>query len=210
MGNNKIENQYTNDIFKKLAFRFKKGKKLLDVGCGPGTDAEVFINKYELDTYGTDVYKDKNIKTVKELKFNKGSIFKLPYKTNTFDYVFLHDVLHHIDEKGQRIEKHIEGLEELERVCKKNGTIIILEANRFNPLSYPHMVLIRKHNHFKQGYFIKLVSSVFGNVKFRHFESHYYPQNLLKLFKVYEKTMEKLPILKPFLMYNVAIIKNNN
>lgn len=204
-----MDNQYTRDIFSKLAFKFKKGKKLLDVGCGPGADANIFIEKYGLKVHAMDVYKHEDIKNIKGLSFKKASIYKLPYKDNSFDYVYLHDVLHHIDEENQSYDKHIKGLKELKRVCKKDGTIIILEANRFNPLSYPHMVLMRGHNHFRQIYFKKIVRDAFVDVKFKYFEAHFYPPTLLKIFKIYEKIMEKLSFLRPFIMYNVAIIKND-
>lgn len=204
-----MTNQYTDDIFNKLSFDFIRRKKILDVGCGEGTDAKVFINKYKLNTSGIDIYKHKDIKNIKGFKFKKGGINKIPHKSNSFDYIYLHDVLHHVDEKNQSYKKHISGLKELKRVCKNNGTIIILEANRFNPLSYPHMVILRGHNHFRQGYFKNIVKDVFPNVTFKHFEAHFYPQFLLKIFKIYERIMEKFAFLKPLLMYNAAIIKND-
>lgn len=37
--------QYKNDIFNKLGFSFEKGKKILDVGCGDGSDGKIFIPK---------------------------------------------------------------------------------------------------------------------------------------------------------------------
>lgn len=203
--------QYKDDIFDKLGFDFVKGKRLLDVGCGDGSDAKIFIEQYGLETCGIDIYKHRNIKNVEGLEFKKAAIFKIPYEDSYFEYVFLHDVLHHIDEPKQRFIKHIQGLKEIKRVCKKNGTIIILEANRYNPLSYPHMVLIKGHNHFKQNYFKKLIYEVFDkNIEFKHFEAHLYPKKLLKFFKVYEKIMEKFSFLKPFLAYNAAIIRDKN
>ena len=36
--------QYKDDFFNKLDFNFEKGKKILDVGCGDGSDAKIFIN----------------------------------------------------------------------------------------------------------------------------------------------------------------------
>jgi len=205
----KTGNQYKNDIFNKLNFKFKKGKNILDIGCGDGSDAKIFIGEYKLETYSIDIYEHENIKNIKNLKFKKAGIFNIPYGENFFDYVFLHDVLHHIDELKQRYKKHVRGLREIKRVCKKNGIIIILEANRYNPLFYPHMFLLHKHNHFKQSYFEKLVCDVFSNVEFKHFEAHFYPQKYLKFFKKYEKIMEKFSFLEPFLAYNVAIIKND-
>ena len=133
----------------------------------------------------------------------------MPFEDNIFDYVFLHDVLHHIDEPKQRREKHIDGLRELRRVCKKGGFIIIVEANRYNLLFYPHMTLMKGHEHFKQSYFIDIIKELFKNdsIQFRFFEAHLYPPRFLKMFKVYEKVIEKFSFLEPFLAYNVAITK---
>jgi len=197
--------QYKNDIFNKLDFDFENGKMILDVGCGDGSDAKIFIDEFGLDTYGIDIYEHENISKTKALKFQKAGIYNIPFKNDSFDYVFLHDVLHHIDEKHQSREKHLQVLIELKRVVKKNGQIIIIEGNRYNPLFYPHMVLIRGHNHFKQSYFKKIIGDAFTNVQFRFFECHLYPKSICKILKIYEKIMERF---SPdcFLAYNVAII----
>lgn len=202
--------QYKNDIFNKMAYDFKSGKKLLDVGCGDGSDAKIFINEFNLDTFGIDVFEHENIKKTENLKFKKAGIYKIPFEDNEFDYIFLHDVLHHIDEKNQDYHNHIKGLQELKRVCKKDGQIIILEANRYNLLFYPHMVLMKGHNHFTQKYFQKIIKDIFEkNADFKTFESHLYPKKLLKFFKVFELISEKIPFLKSFRSYNLAIIKND-
>lgn len=197
--------QYKNDIFSKLEFNFEVNKKILDVGCGDGSDAEIFINEFGLDTYGIDIYKDEKINQIKELKFQKAGIYHIPLDDGFFDYVFLHDVLHHIDEKNQRFEKHIKALKELKRVTKKGGYIIIIEGNRYNPLFYPHMVKTLGHEHWKQSYFKEVVNQVFEDVKFKFFEAHFYTWGI-KFWKVYEFLMEKFSP-KQFLSYNTAIIK---
>lgn len=199
--------QYKNDFFNKLQFHFKKGKKILDVGCGEGTDAPIFINEYGLQFYGMDVYEDENIKKQK-LRFKQGTIYNIPFENNRFDYVFVHDVLHHIDEPRHRKERHIFALKELNRVCKKNGYIIIVEGNRYNPLFYPHMVKMKKHEHFRQSYFIGIIKEAFkGNhIRFCFFEAHLYPPLLLPIFKIYEYFMENLSP-RQFLAYNAATIK---
>lgn len=201
--------QYKNDIFNKMAIDFTREKKLLDVGCGDGSDAEIFIKEFFLNVCGVDVFEHENIKNINNLTFKKSGIYNIPFEDNVFDYVFLHDVLHHIDEKNQNYDNHIRGLRELKRVCKKEGYIIILEGNRYNPLFYPHMVLVRGHNHFTQKYFKKINKDVFGkDINFKFFEAHLYPPKFLKIFKLFEKIAEKFPIFEPYRSYNLAIIKN--
>ena len=199
--------QYKDDFFNKLSFPFKKGKKILDVGCGDGTDAEVFVNEYKLDFVGTDIYLDENLKRLGYV-FKKGSIDKLPLKDDIFDYVYVHDVLHHIDEHGNSARKITEALSELRRVCKRKGEIVIIEGNRYNPLFYPHMVKMKGHNHLSQSFFITVIISYFNKdtVQFKFFEAHSYPSHALFFFKLYEYIMEHISP-KKFLAYNVAIIQ---
>lgn len=197
--------QYTSDIFKKLDFPFIPGKTILDLGCGSGQDALIFKNTFGLDTYALDVYEHENVKNL-GIKFMVGSIYQLPYKDKFFDYIFLHDILHHIDEKTQRYNKHIDALRELKRVTKKGGSIIIVEGNRYNPLFYPHAVKMLGQEHFSQTYFKKIVKEVFPSANFKNFEAHLYPKKWLRFWKFYETTMERY-CPKPFLAYNVAIIR---
>ena len=199
--------QYKNDIFNKLAFHFEPGKRILDVGCGDASDAEIFIKEFDLDVYGIDVYKHENVDKLPNLHFLKADIFNIPHDNDSFDYVFLHDVLHHIDENEQSRDKHMRGLAEIKRVTRKNGVIIIIEGNRYNPLFYPHMVKMLGHEHWKQSYFINTMQRAFQNVEFKHFEAHAYPW-ALSFWKVYEYCMENFAPEK-FLAYNAAIIKND-
>jgi len=196
--------QYTYDLHKKIAYNYIIGRKLLDVGCGTCVDSYILREKYGLGVYSTDIYKHENVNLF-NLDFKEGSILKLPYENNSFDYVFLHDVLHHIDEEKQSYDLHLLALTELKRVCKEGGTIIIVEGNRYNPLFYPHMVKMLGHNHWKQSYFKRVINEVLNNVKFKYFKAHLYPKKLLWLGKVYEFIMEKVSP-KAFLAYNVAII----
>lgn len=197
--------QYTSDVFEKLNFPFQKGKKLLDVGCGGGADDLVFIQEFGLETQGIDIYKNPKINKIKKLKFSLAGIYNIPFNDNTFDYVFLHDILHHIDEEKQDPKKHLFALRELKRVVKKGGNIIIVEGNRFNPLFYPHMVKMLGHEHFNQAYFKRIIKKTFSQYEFYNFEAHLYPPKYIKFWKFYEKIMESV-FSKRWAAYNVCII----
>ena len=197
--------QYKRAIFEKLDFDFEKGKKVLDIGCGPGEDIIVFRDVFGLDTYGLDVREWDELKKLGIKNFKLGSIFELPYKENSFDYVFLHDVMHHIDENNQNRDEHIRALLELKRVTKNGGYIVMVEGNRYNPLFYPHMVKALGHDHFTQRYFKSIISEIFPDFKFKAYETHYYPAKWLRFWKIYEYLMDKFSP-KQFLAYNTAII----
>lgn len=197
--------QYKRDIFCKLGFPFISGKTVLDLGCGSGEDAAIFKGIFGLDTYALDVYEHENIKNL-GIKFTLGSIYQLPYEDGFFDYIFLHDVLHHIDEKAQRHDRHLDALRELKRISKKGGFIIIVEGNRYNPLFYPHMVKMHHREHFTHNYFKNMVSEVFPSAQFESFEAHLYPKRWLRFWKFYEVIMEGY-CPKSFLAYNVAVVE---
>lgn len=207
----KYYKQYKFDIFNKLNFNFKRGKKVLDVGCGGGSDSNILSSVYGLDVWAIDVYEHPGIRNDlgDRFKLNKKGIYDLPYDDSAFDYVFMHDILHHIDEKTQSFENHLLGLQEASRVVKKGGYIIIVEGNRYNPIFFPHMVKHLGHEHFSYSYFKRLIRTAYGqgsNVLYKNFEAHFYPQALLPVMKIYEKLMEALSP-RRFLSYNVAIIK---
>ncbi|MFA6048912.1 MAG: class I SAM-dependent methyltransferase [Candidatus Micrarchaeia archaeon] len=194
-------------IVEKLGFTFKPGLKILDVGCGSGGIAEELLKeKYKLDVYAIDVYQHEQMQTRKGVKFKKASAEKIPFSSNFFDYVFEHDVLHHVDERSQSREKHLRVLREMKRVAKPNGAIIMVEANRYNPLFYPHMVKMVGEGVFSQAYFKKLATEIFPNVQFKHYEHHFYPAKFKLLFSAYDLLMNKFSP-KAFLSYNLAIAR---
>lgn len=198
--------QYRKDIFSKMHLNLKNGSKILDLGCGDGQDCEVFASTFNLKVYGVDVMDQPKLD--KKFHYKKGSIYKIPYEDNFFDYIFLHNVLHHIDDPKKRISKHNQAMSELKRVCKKNGKILILEGNRYNPLFYPHMVKIEGHDHFSQKYFYQILNTNFKKYKVDHFEAHLYPPAFLTIFKVYELIMDKISPIQ-FRAYNFANITND-
>ena len=108
---------------------------ILDFGCGDGTTS-YFFDKHFPDQFihGIDV-SAASIKIASEKKITN-SEFKtfdgesLPYDSETFDIVFIANVLHHID-----FELHQQVLRECRRVLKHNRSVFIFEHNPLNPVT---------------------------------------------------------------------------
>jgi tRNA (uracil-5-)-methyltransferase TRM9 len=92
----------------------------LEVGCGNGKN---MIYRNDINMFGIDIC-DKFVDMCKKKNLNvvQGDMLKLPYKNEQFDFVMSIAVLHHLDTE----EKRIQALNEMFRVCKKDGKIFIL------------------------------------------------------------------------------------
>lgn len=179
-----------------------KNKKVLDLGCGYGSDS-VNFSKFAKKVVGLDIDFHEEWRNIKKKKtvFVKGDSSSLPFKDDEFDCVFLKDLLHHV----KNIEKT---LQEIKRVTKKEGKIIVLEGNRYNPIFYIYSTKIRGHDHFTQKEFEKIIFKFYKKTHFLHIEV-YPPFNLPK--KVYRwllkigRRVDGIVIFKKIRSYNVAI-----
>ncbi len=177
---------------------------VLDLGCGVGGDA-VLLNGPAKKVLGIDVqpHPEWDGSRSNNLDFLVADTAFLPIKSEQFNVVFIKDVLHHLSKLQTAIE-------EIKRVTKGGGQIIIIEANRYNPIFYVHMTLMLKHQHFTRGYFENLIKSNFRNFRFRCIETRVYPtkNNLfMGLFHMLESFVEKTPFISKFSTYNVALIR---
>ena len=112
-----MDKKYIQEIKKTL-----KAKKVLDIGAGEGVIIKELKKEFnEIDFIGVDpVFNNDLIK--------KGSIYKLPFEEETFDAVFLFEVLQHT---------YIESaLDEVYRVLKKGGSLYIGERNPISILGF--------------------------------------------------------------------------
>ena len=95
--------------------------KILDLGCGSGEMSRFFE---DLDYKGIDL-NSKYIEFAKNIYKNDFEVMNaqnLKFENNTFDYVVVIGVLHHIDDENCNII-----LNEIKRVIKDTGKIIIIE-----------------------------------------------------------------------------------
>lgn len=109
--------------------RLPKKSKILDAGAGTGRLTRILKDKgfdvYCLDTSEEMIKKLKKI--INPQKVKKGSVFKSPFKKESFNAVISLRVLHHFNlEDSKKIIK------EFLRITKKRGSIIF---NTFNSLS---------------------------------------------------------------------------
>lgn len=197
---------FTHRFFSKIGFNFS-GKKVLDIGCGWGADT-AYLACISGKVTGVDVKQHKTWSNLTEkypnLDFKTGSACSLPFQDKSFDVVFMKFVLHHLS-SGDRQK----ALGEIKRVVRPKGKIIIVEANKYNPLFYFHFTLLRHHPHFSRGDFKLLIEKKFKKVKIQDFELHNYPlkNNLILSFLHFgERIWEKMPILRYFSSFEVAII----
>ncbi|MEK7555448.1 MAG: methyltransferase domain-containing protein [Patescibacteria group bacterium] len=116
-------------IKKEIKFDSLKGKKVLEIGCGIGTDGLEFV-KAGADYTGIDI-SEKSVKLAKtnfELSgFSSENILladaeNLPFSDNTFDFIYSCGVLHHTP----NISK---SLSEIYRVLKSSGHFWIMLYN---------------------------------------------------------------------------------
>ncbi|KKP37629.1 MAG: hypothetical protein UR27_C0004G0042 [Candidatus Peregrinibacteria bacterium GW2011_GWA2_33_10] len=117
--------------FKFFEKYFKKGAKVLDVGCGNGRLVE-FLKNYSIDYTGLDQSKkliEEAKKNFSNKNFVQGNILKLPFRDSSFDIIFCIAVLHHIPS----VEYRKKAISEIKRVLKNKGIAIISTWNMYQP-----------------------------------------------------------------------------
>jgi ubiquinone/menaquinone biosynthesis C-methylase UbiE len=121
-----------------------KDKKVLEIGLGQGADAEQIIKRggiyYGLDLTEESINRVKLRFKIKSLPFSaikKGSVLNIPYYDSHFDIIYSHGVLHHVPEVKKANE-------EIERVLKKNGFLVIMLYAKYSLNYFISIGLIRR------------------------------------------------------------------
>jgi len=113
-------------VFDELLAKEKlKNKKLLDAGCGTGWFSAV-ATKRGAQVTSMDIGKNLLKQVAKKCHSKRivGSILKMPFKANTFDYVISSEVVEHVSNPDK-------ALRELYRVLKPGGILVLTTPNRF-------------------------------------------------------------------------------
>jgi len=99
---------------------------ILDAGCGEGRFSKYFIEKgakIKSMDFSKEYVKIAK-KNIGKGDFILGSVTNIPFKDESFDYIFSVDVLQHVPKTDKAIQ-------EFYRVLKKNGELIIIDKNKF-------------------------------------------------------------------------------
>jgi len=193
-------------ILGKVGVNPSAGDTVLDVGCGTGADAE-FFSERAANVVALDISADPGwLRARKDnLDFLVADGLNLPLADGTFDIVFEKDALHHMERSG-----HAKALQEMLRVTKVGGKIIVVESNRYEPISFIHMVRMQGHDHFRRGYFRRLICTVSPDGSLVSIQCRVWPVNtgwLLGMIHAVEDMLEKVPLVRSFLNYNIAILQ---
>ena len=145
------------DIQKKL--RIKKNELVLDAGCGSGLlsveAAKKCKNVYAIDMATKPLLMASHYIVKKKLNnifFLKNDICDLSFRDNLFDKIIVYAVLHYMENLSQlKI-----AINELLRVCKKNGKILVAEItdeNLYENLKLKeNQKILNKFNYEKKKY----------------------------------------------------------
>lgn len=99
--------------------------KVLDIGCGNGWSTFLLSKKFN-EVIGLDVHASAfEPETNDKLKYIQGSTTNIPFVENTFDAVCTNECLEHVED----IKK---ALQEIDRVLKPDGIVIIVGPNLFS------------------------------------------------------------------------------
>lgn len=115
-----------NELLDKFE-KFKKTKKLLDVGCGIGYFLEV-ATKRGWEVYGTEYTEDAiNICKSKGINVQKGKLQPQNYQIEQFDVITSFEVIEHINNP-------IEEITNFYKILRKGGLVYLTTPN-FNSIS---------------------------------------------------------------------------
>lgn len=117
-----IKSPIYNDKIKIVSRLLSLGSgNLLDIGFGNGI-IESKLDKNNYRVFGIDI-SQKSTNYINKFNlgiFKVGSILKIPFESNYFDYVLVLDVLEHISPQNT-----FKALSEVRRVLKKDGNLVI-------------------------------------------------------------------------------------
>jgi SAM-dependent methyltransferase len=125
-------------LYEAAEFRLHGGQRVLEVGCGTGCDLLQFA-RHGAQAVGVDITPE-HLRLARErvgqlAEVREADATKLPFADGSFDYVYSHGVLHHIENPRQAVE-------EIFRVLKPGGRF---NVHVYALWSYITLTCVLKH-----------------------------------------------------------------
>jgi ubiquinone/menaquinone biosynthesis C-methylase UbiE len=184
-----------------------KNPKMLDIGCGTGIISE------ELSEFGDLTAIDASDSALKYcsgrgFKTVKMDAEKMKFNKNSFDVVFMLDVLEHFSDDASV-------LNQISKILKKNG-IVIITVPAFKSLWSNHDVVLAHRRRYEKGELRKILKKNFQIIKMIYWNSFlFFPAFLAKIL-IHDLGLKKLnPVINRMLITllrfeNYLISKNIN
>ncbi len=115
-----------------------EGKRILDIGCGVGAFVRR-MREFSQHVYGFDIDRGSIVAAAEELPGLALAVGEfMPFADASFDVIFLHEVLEHVD-------GDLATLREARRVLAPGGRIVIFAPNRLYPFETHGIFLGKKY-----------------------------------------------------------------
>lgn len=215
-----MRSHYLNKKTKYVLEYLDRGARIrgIDVGCGLGWYME-FLSKFVSSAVGVDNSR-KMISLAKRASKNRNTFFlfadstHLPFKSNSFDFAYTINMLHHIEVKDRK-----KAINEMIRTVKPSGYIFIFEMNTKNPLFsfyinyiFPKLKKIEtgEETCLKEEYILDVIKNKAKLEKIEYFSfiPDFTPEILLPFLKIIETFIEKTPLTKLGVHYAVIARKD--
>ena len=153
-----------------------QGKKIVDCGCGSGQYIQA-LRCHGADVYGVEYDSEKVARFRREHpeiaeRVHTGNIEAMEFEAASFDLALLNEVLEHVPNETR-------ALQEIRRVLKPKGILIIFSPNRLYPFE-THSVYLKHSNRKVPIYvpFIPYIPVRLGQRVFDYIARNYWPHAL--------------------------------
>jgi ubiquinone/menaquinone biosynthesis C-methylase UbiE len=199
------ERLYYQRLLRRVRHLFPAPGRVLDAGCGAGNVAEV-LAEWGCQVTGIDIEcQDAAVKRLQQAGgvFCEASAEALPFPDAQFDAALVKDAFHHMKNPAR-------ALSELCRVVRPGGPIVVIEANRYNPVFYLHLTLCGEHDHFTRWGLRRFLAPAGPLAAYTMAESRCLPWDaswLLVCLNIGEEILERVRLCNPWLTYQIAVVK---
>ncbi len=224
--------EFTIPLLKHLINIENKNKiKILSVGCGNGEDVETLVDYGFNGTFGIDI--DKDWEREWRNKKHKEKLFLMDarntlFPDNFFDIILCYDIIEHMGEGksySERKKEREKFANEILRILKKEGYIILTTPNKLFPLDTGHGVNkygVRIHFPWREDFLLSYseIKTLFKNCKiktipfgkywiFKKVKKYFWIKSILPLIKIYLRILDTSvfsPLRKSFLSFALFLL----